>query len=161
MNPYSPPGAAPLPYAPPAMPAPTQGGVSAGIIDVLKQTRPWVLMMSVMCFLGAGFMLLGGLAMFAMAFVMPRGGAQQMMLGAVYVPLALVYIYPAVKLWSYGSSIGRLSASTATADLEDALRHQKSFWKYCGILTIVMIGLYILAIIGVVIAGASGVIRHL
>jgi hypothetical protein len=160
MNPYSPPGAAPLPYPPAAMPAPAQGGVSTNAIDLLKQTRPWVIMMSVLCFISVGFMLLAGLGMFAMALLMPRGGAQQAILGVVYLPLALVYIYPAVKLWSYGSSISRLSATSATADLEAALGHQKSFWKYCGILTLVMIVVYIFAIIAVVIAGVAGGLSH-
>lgn len=161
MNPYSPPGAVPHPYPQAPTATPTQGGVSANAIDLLKQTRPWVIMMSVLSFLGAGFMLLAGLGMFAMALITPRGGAQQAMLGVVYVPLALVYVYPAVKLWSYGSSIARLTATQATADLEQALEHQKSFWKYCGILTIVMVVLYIFAIIAVVVVGVAGGLRHL
>jgi hypothetical protein len=33
-------------------------------------------------------------------------------------------------------------------DLEDALKHQKSFWTFSGIAAIAIIGLYIVVIIG-------------
>jgi hypothetical protein len=114
--------------------------------------------MSVLMFIGCGFMLLGGIAILGMGATLGsmRGGAGAfpgMMIGAIYIPFSFVLIYPAIKLWAYGSSIGRLNASHAPQDLDAALAHQKSYWKFCGIMTIVMIALYIVGIIVAVIGG--------
>jgi hypothetical protein len=165
-NPYSPPGA-PMPqypYAQPAAPG-ASGGVSDGAIEMLRLTRPWVQFMSVMCFLGAGLMLLASLSMFVMgAFAGAATSAAgkppfpfpMAMLGLVYLPLALIYIYPGLKLWKYGASIGRMLTSRSTVDLEAALGEQKSFWKYAGIVTIVLIAFYILLFAGLMVAGVAG-----
>jgi hypothetical protein len=79
------------------------------------------------------------------------GGA----LAFVYVVLAFVYIAPGVYLARYASAIKRLRANCNASGLEDALKHQKSFWRFAGILTAV--GL-IIAVVGMVLGIAAGVI---
>jgi len=82
-------------------------------------------------------------------------------LGLVYLPLAALYVYPGIKLFKYGSAIGRLMASREPADLELALEQQKSFWKFSGISALVMVVLYVV-ILGVAMIGgimAAG-LRH-
>ena len=64
--------------------------------------------------------------------------------GVVYGALALVYLIPSVFLSRYASDIARLRSSLRVQDLEEALQSQKSFWKFIGIATIVMIVLYVL-----------------
>lgn len=139
------------------------GEVSERTVQLMYQTRPWVLFLSVLMFVGSVFMLLGGLAMFGMSAVAgSRGGGMPMgLMGLLYLPLAALYVYPAKKLWGYGSAIGRMTTSRATSDLEAALAEQKSFWKFLGIMTIVMFGLYILVFIGLALfAGAAAAMMH-
>jgi membrane protein YqaA with SNARE-associated domain len=160
MNPYSPPAAMPpYPDAPPVYGAPpgaAAGGVTELAVDLMRQTRPWVMFLSILSFLGSAFMLLAGLLMVGVG-LMASGPekAIQAGVGAFYLPLAAVYVYPGIKMWMYGSAIGRLLTSRAPADLEAALKQQKSFWKFCGIAAIVMIGLYILIFIGAMIFGVA------
>jgi hypothetical protein len=45
------------------------------------------------------------------------------------------------------SSILRLQQTSRLADLEDALRTQKSLWKYLGLLVLVLILLYAAAVL--------------
>jgi hypothetical protein len=78
-----------------------------------------------------------------------------MALGIVYIPLSALYIYPGLKLTKFGGAIGRLMQSRATPDLDAALEQQKSFWKFAGITTIVMIVLYILLFIGMMAVGVG------
>ena len=166
-NPYSPPAAG-VAASPSAMgaaaaqdPYAAAGGVatvSFQAIDLLRQTRPWVMLMSVVLFLGSGFMVLGGASMILLGLFAPRGATgsgpvSPAVLGFVYLPLAVLYIYPALKLWQYASAIGRLLTSRSPVELEAALGHQKSFWKFSGITTIAVIVLYIVGIIGAVIFG--------
>jgi hypothetical protein len=162
MNPYSPP-APPSPYAdaPPGygapQPQPGAGAVTDLAVDLLRQTRPWVMFLSILAFLGCAGMLIMGLLMIGVG-LMASGGAEkgiQAAVGVVYLPMAGLYIYPAIKMWMYGSAIGRLLVSKSTPDLETALLQQKSLWKFSGIAAIVVIGIYILFIIGAVIWGVA------
>lgn len=158
MNPYAPPTS---PYAPaPAMAPPaTAGVVSEQSLEMLRQTRPWVLLMGVLCFIGSAFMLLGGLGMLAMGAMASATASAKtfapMAIGVIYIPLAGLYVYPGLKLTKYGSVIGRLLQTRASADMEAALEQQKSFWKFAGITTIVMIVLYIVLIIAMMAVGVG------
>lgn len=163
MNPYQ-------PYAPPAAVAgpPQPGyatGTSAGVSDLalemLRQTRPWVIFLGILSFVGCALMLFVGVGMAIMGLVM--AGATKSpataLLGFVYIPLGLVYLYPGLKLVKYGSAIGRLLETRASADLEDALLQQKSMWKFSGIAAIVVIVLYILIFVVAIGVGMSGAMK--
>lgn len=131
--------------------------VSDMACEMLRSTKPWVTFLSVMSFIGSAFMLLGGLFVMAAGALVPKqpGQPSTAFLGAIYIPMAFLYIYPAIKLWAYGSAIGRLLNSRASFDLEAALAQQKSFWKFAGITTIVMIALYGVFFIGVIVVGIT------
>ena len=144
MNPYQPPAAAygqPYPGAQ-ALDPRASGEVSELAIELLRQTRPWVLFLSILAFLGSGFMLIAGVAFAGIGLASGSGGLQGAV-GLMYLPIGLIYVYPAIKMWAYGSAISRLGISRATVDLESALAQQKSLWKFLGIAVIVMIALYI------------------
>ena len=165
MQPLAPQGyGSPNPY--PAQQPPQQqqqfrmdgaGEVSERTVQLMYQTRPWVLFLSVLMFIGSAFMVLGGLAMFGMSAVAGSGssGLGMGMMGLMYLPFAALYVYPAKKLWGYGSAIGRMTTSRSTTDLEAALGEQKSFWKFLGIMTIVMFAIYIVFFIGLAVFGAA------
>jgi len=145
MNPYSPPGAQSYPY-PPAV-AYQDGrtpGVSDPAIDILRQTRPWAMMFSVLCFLGSGFMLLVSAVVIltGSSFGAASKSSYPSAIGLIYLPFASLYIYPGLKLWAYAGAIGRLVVSRSSADLESALLQQKSFWKYSGIAAIAVVIFY-------------------
>jgi hypothetical protein len=144
MNPYSPPGV-PSPAYPAAgvnYGATGSVAVSDTTVELLRQTRPWVLLLSILAFVGSALMALVGVALAAYGMLAPGGKASQAAVGLVYVPIALFYIYPGIKLWGYGSAIARLMTTRSSADLEDALGQQKSFWKFSGIASVVVLGLY-------------------
>jgi hypothetical protein len=155
-NPYSPPGVSPAPYYPPPQSGFASAAPTETTIELLRQTRPWVLLLSVLSFIGSAIMLFLGIGMAVAGLAVGGEKGLPAMMGLAYVPFSLLYIYPGIKLWSYGSAIARLVASRAVGDLETALAQQKSFWKFAGIASIVMIVLYILAIVGVVVAAAAG-----
>ena len=148
------------------------GLVAEAVISQLAGTKPWVRFFSVLTFIGAGLMLLGGVFMLiagvAGAAMGSSGGPGSpssmgfasggMMVGmaVIYLLLALLYIYPGIKLWKYASRIASLMYTRAEIDLETALNEQRAFWKFAGISVIVMIALYIVAIVVIAItAGAT------
>lgn len=169
---YNPPAPAPAYVPAPAFnPAPAyaqqvpisanaqSGQVSEEVVGLLRSTKPWVRFLAVLGFIGLALLVLGCFAI----LVIPLGGPMGSMplgprIGAAFAYLLMGLVqFPAVLFLNrYAGRIARLAASGDAGDLEDALRAQKSFWKYVGILTLVMMILYILIIVGVLIfAGAS------
>ena len=118
---------------------------------LLQQTRPWTLTIGILMIIGAAFMVLAGIGIMIMGSIggatgMPAGMAIGM--GCFYLVLSAFYVIPAMLLLKYSSRISDYVASPDTARLNSALGTQKSFWKFCGIGALVMIGLYILLIVG-------------
>jgi hypothetical protein len=145
------------PYASPAAEAEPVGRAvvdedavnSSEVIEVLKQTRSWVQMIGVLGYLGAGT--LGAFGLAAMAF----GGWRRFSgfsgwAGVLYVAIAVMYVFPCMALLRYGRSIGDLQNGQGVPALVDALRHQKSFWRYAGVLTILfmVVSTYAFSVIG-------------
>lgn len=155
IDPYS----SPTPYVQPPSFS-TSAAISQGVLAQLAGTKGWVRFMSVLMFVGAGFMLLVGLIMLvaggsiaanAKTGALPAG----MMTGLaiVYALLSLIYIYPALKLWKYASYIGSLLISGSMMDLESALNQQRAFWKFLGIMVIALFAIYVVAIIAMLALG--------
>jgi len=113
----------------------------------LNQTRPWVRFLSIMVFIGAGFMVIGGLAMLLLSMTGSLVGAgsdtfgilpgQSVIIGLIYVVLSILYIAPGIFLFRYATAIKVLKSMRTSQALENALKYQRSFWCYVGILTVI------------------------
>jgi hypothetical protein len=117
-------------------------------------------LLSVLGFIGLGLMVLGCIAILVLPMGMGSMGSMTLMpriaAAFAYLLMGLIQFPPVLFLHRYASRIARLAASGAPDDLEDALRAQKSFWKYVGILTVVVMILYAIGIVGVLLfAGAT------
>jgi len=133
-------------------------GVSPSIVELLRQTKPWVRLLAVLGFIGIGLMLLGSFAMLALGSTLgkglPIGFGFGMMLA--YMLMAGIQLPAVLFLNRYASRIASLVNSNSPSDLEEALAAQKSFWRYIGILTLILLCLYALIIVVVIIAGVAG-----
>jgi uncharacterized membrane protein YidH (DUF202 family) len=146
----------PNPFAPPqtdfnaaaASPPETPNGVPPSVIVILKQTRPWLRLT-----LG---LLVTGMALVAIALlgvglraVLGSDARRSGMSAMAMVPLlllVLIYVPPAIYLSRCTDGIRRLQVDGGVPALEDTLRAQKSFWKYTGILALVLIACYAIAL---------------
>jgi len=139
---------------PSAEPAPVGGGASATVLTpmamwYLDQTRPWVRFMSVTAFVMAGLMVVIGIVMFAASLfggvIAKNAGEPAALRNAVggallaffYIAMTAVYVVPGIYLSRYASAIRSLTAQASAGRLEDALKHQKSFWRFIGIFSAV------------------------
>lgn len=132
-----------------------QIAVSENMLGSLKDTTPWVKFLSSVCFVVAAFVFLGGIITFAGFSLAPAGSKYPGFIGPIAGVLEIVmagffYLIPGVFLLRYGNAITRIPASGQAA-MEDALRQQKSLWKYVGIFTIVLLAFYVVCIIGLII----------
>jgi len=161
------------PYSSPAanLYGSTSGGaadaVSPSTIAILSATKPWVRFISVMMWIGVGLMLLAAAGMGVVSTLgasksmpsSPFGGVQFIVLAVVYGVFAFIYIFPALKLWKYANRIVSLGATRSVADLDAALNEQRSFWKFIGVMMVIMLSLYVVAIIGFVVLGATAAMK--
>lgn len=121
------------------------GVATDAMLAALAGTRPWVRLVSVLLYIGAGLGLLAALiSMLAVGHI--PGGPPAMLLGAAQVFGCLLYLVPAWYLSRYAGALGAFLQGGGAADLEAALGHQKSFWKFVGILTLIML---VLAALGI------------
>jgi len=155
----------PNPYAAPRAPVmqmsrpggESQGAVSAGALEMLRLTKPWVRFLGVLGIIGMVLLSLGGVAV-AIAGAAMKSNGSMLGLGLVYLLMGVLYLPPIIYLNRYANRIGDLLRSEAAEDLEAALTAQKSFWRYAGIVTLCVLCLYAIALlvgVGVAAAGLS------
>jgi GYF domain 2 len=158
LNPYAPPQADLREVRPGAT---FQAAVPSEVVEALRQTKPWARLLAVLGFIGIGLMVLASVAMLAfessMKIGLPRGFGVGMML--VYLFMAGIQFPAALFLNRYASRIGDLLGSQAPGDLQEALVAQKSFWRYIGILTLIVMCIYILIIVFAVVG--AGIMRRM
>ena len=129
--------------------------VSETALGYLNQTRPWVKFLAILGFIVLGIIVLCGLAMMSGSVMNAPGfGAA---FGILYLVLALLYYMPCLFLYRYSKAISTIP-STGQAGLEEALKQQKSFWKFMGILTAVVLCIEVVVILITIFAGAA--LRH-
>jgi hypothetical protein len=60
-------------------------------------------------------------------------------LGLVYIVMGGVLVMPALYLWQFSQKAEQAIAESNTEMMEQALNRMKSYWKFMGIFTIVML----------------------
>ncbi len=129
--------------------------------EFLRETAKWAHFLSIV-----GFVFLGLMVIFAlfvgsmMSTIGAMGGVSSDMgmssfLTVFYLLFAALYFFPIYYLFKFAANTRHALAINDEATLENALGYLKSHYKFMGILTIVLIALYILAIAFTVLAGAS------
>jgi hypothetical protein len=142
------------------------GQESLGYLDT---TRKWSMFLAILGFISLGIMLLIGLlaGSFLTAFTSRMSGMQGMegMEGAkaaggvatvfifiILLIFAVIYFFPLLYLFRFSSHTKKAVANLDANEMQLGFKNLKSFWKYLGILTIIILALYLLVLI---IAGGS------
>ena len=142
-------------------------------VDALRVSGKWCMFLAIIGFIGLGFLLILAVFMYAVMSSVPdmamagagpgmptgMGGgifaAMKGFLSGLYVVLAIVYFFPVYYLYKYAKGMKMALDSSNSDTLTEALVNLKSHHKFLGIMTIVMISLYILMFIGTIIFAAS------
>jgi hypothetical protein len=163
------------PFSGPQSPAAVETGgnaqLSGTMIAALKGTAPWARFIAILGFAGAGLtilfgviFLLGGGAFLTKAFTDSENSALAAAAGAsaaigiVYAGIGLLQFFPAFFLFSYSTKLRNYSLTLNNDELESAFKYNRSFWKFCGILTIVFIALAVLSLPVLLIVGVVGLL---
>ncbi len=130
----------------------------------LKTAATWSFFLSILGFIGVGFMVLAGFAMMAMSGAMSSmlkesGGFPfpVWILSVFYFAIAALYFFPVLYLFRFADKMKAALASESTPKLTEAFINLGRHYKILGIMVIAFFALYIIAIIAFFsVAGSLG-----
>lgn len=129
--------------------------VSDAGINYLNETVKWSKFLSIMGFIGSGFMVIMGLfagSIFSTLSANPQFKAMpavaSIALGVVYILMGLLYFFPTLYLLRFSNKTKLAISTKNTSELTEAFKNQKSLYKFMGIMMIITIGIYLLIGIG-------------
>jgi len=125
----------------------------------LGETAKWAKFLSIVGFVMCGLIVLAALfagAFFGAAFRqmgMSGGGAVGgAFLSIIYILVALLYFFPCLYLFNFSGKMQVALKNNDQEQLSGSLRNLKSCFKFLGILTIVMLSFYALALLFMMLA---------
>lgn len=143
----------------PSLPEPEKGMIlSEEALFYLQTGAKWAKFLAVIGFVGCVIMVLVGLfagSMFAsLRGTMPGYSTsitQSMgaFMSIFYVAFALLYFFPSLYLYQFAKLTQKAIMFSNSLEITSALGKLKSFFKFIGILIIVILSLYVLILIGV------------
>jgi hypothetical protein len=129
--------------------------VSETATAYLRESAKWSLILSIIGFIGTGFMVLAAFFIMVAGAAGPFGAGGAIGMGIVYLIIAVLYIFPIYYLYKYATQMKAALNESDNGGLTSAFENLKSHHKFLGIGAIVIISLYILIIIGAVVFGMS------
>lgn len=116
----------------------------------LEEGRKWAKFLAIMGFVGTGLMVIVGLFMGTIFSAIPYddipgfAGGMGSVMSFIYILAALLYFFPSLYLYNFAEKTKSALLNKDDNQLAEALKNQKSCYKFIGIMTIIIIGLYIL-----------------
>ncbi|MEI9920948.1 MAG: hypothetical protein WDO14_19455 [Bacteroidota bacterium] len=123
----------------------------------LKETGGWARFLSILGFVFVGLILI--MAFFIGGIMSAAGmGSQfagfEVVFGVIYIAGAALYFFPILYLFRFASSAIEAVKQNDQAALTTSLKNLKSHYKFIGILTAIVLGFYVLALVIALLAGA-------
>jgi hypothetical protein len=155
------------PYQSPRNPVNPEADNSARLTETmvryLKEASPWLRFIGILSFTGCGLVFLGGIVFLIVTTALPGFAGEFEELGGgigsiVYIVSGVLMFFPARFTYNFGVKIRSYLRSNSEDDLEQALRNNKSLWKFNGIFYIVCLAFVPIGIVGGVIAVISAFI---
>jgi hypothetical protein len=129
----------------------------------ISQIAKWAQFLAIIGFVVAALIVVAGLFMgsFMSIFKEMSGNTQMphmpfMALSVVYIILGGIYFIPSWFLYKFSTETRKALLGNDEEILTEALSNLRRTFKFLGIMTIVIIGLYVLVIIAVMIGAALG-----
>ncbi|MDR3226280.1 MAG: DUF5362 domain-containing protein [Prevotellaceae bacterium] len=141
--------------------------LSESSIESIRKTAPWMKFLSILSFIGGGLLLIFGLRAIVGAIVavinyssvygMYYGGDTTfLIIGAILcMVLAIVIICIGSYLYKSANAYSEYCRTNNNDSLETAFLQQRKYWKISGIVTIVILSLFLIALIMFVSAVSS------
>jgi hypothetical protein len=116
----------------------------------LKETAKWAYFLSILGFIGIGFMVI--LALFVGAIfsklgslsggVSPFAGIGTGLITTLYLIIALIYFFPVYYLFQFSAKTKKAFKNNDNELLNESFSYLKSHFKYIGVIALIFISLY-------------------
>lgn len=136
-------------------------------LGYLETTRKWTMFFAILGFVGLGLMLLLGLffgsimgkaiggvssmsgmeGMEGMETAKAVGGVMGIVMFIVMLIFAVIYFFPLLYLLRFSTHTKNAVANLDANELRLGLKNLKSYWRYIGILIIILLAFYLLVLI--------------
>lgn len=146
------------------------------IKDYMIETSKWAKFLSILGFIGIGIFALVGLYMISGNSYLgnsygydrsedyyryyrnsryPPTGAINLLSFLIYIGMCVLYFFPIYYLFQFSTKIRNAIDFNSQESLVDGFRYLKSHYKYIGIVTIIILSLYVLIFIFAILATIS------
>lgn len=119
--------------------------------EFLKEAGKWAYFLGIIGFIGIGFLVIISFFIGGIFASMDSYGARMpfppVMLTVLYLAMAVIYFFPVLYLFNFGSKIKRAFADNDIEALTEGIKNLKSHYKFVGIFTLAILGLYALIFI--------------
>jgi len=123
----------------------------------LKTAASWSKFMAILQFVAMGLIIFAALvALTVGSFMGSYTSVPLPAIGLCYLAIGVIMFFPAKYLYCFAQKTAKAVAINDTLEMEKAFKNMKSFWKFTGIMTIVILALSISVIPIIVIAAAAG-----
>jgi Family of unknown function (DUF5362) len=131
-------------------------------LNYLNESARWARFLAIIGFITCGFMVIGGFlygsdvanqfaSLSGEGFIVGKG-----VLSFIYIFIALILFFPCLYLFNFSSKMRKAFRGNDQPVLSDALKNLKSFFKFYGIFTIIMLSIYALALFAAIIGAVVG-----
>ena len=124
----------------------------------LKETAKWAFFLSILGFIGIGFMVLLGVFSSVIFNAIPQAKLVPFDLGLamtfIYLFLAIIYFFPVYYLMKFSTKMKQALATKNDETLADAFDVLKSHYKFIGVFSIITLSLYAMLIAVSLISGS-------
>jgi hypothetical protein len=123
--------------------------VQAGFLNdnalfYLRGASPWLRFLGIIYYIGCGLMVAGGLIMLIAAPLLGDLDFDEetgFLMGIFYLIFAVIMFFPARFIYSFGARLRNYFLSNTEKELELAFKYNKSFWKFSGVMMIIVLAL--------------------
>lgn len=131
--------------------------------DFLKETAKWAYFLSILGYIGIGFIILAALFAGTLFSVMGKMNPAMGMMGSsfgiimafVYLFIAVLYFFPVYYLNKFAVKAKAAIKTNDSETLTISLGYLKSHYKYIGIMTLVVFSIYFIMLVGMMLTGIA------
>lgn len=121
----------------------------------LNETRKWTFFLSILGFVLIGLIVIGG---FSIGTIMNAVSDESLpfpgyAMGFIYLIFGGLYFFPIYYLFKFSTHMKEALLHKTEESIDDAFVNLKSHYKFVGVLTIVMLSIYLLFGIGFALVG--------
>ncbi len=120
--------------------------INSKISDYLKETAKWTNFLSIIGFVMIGLMVIRGILFFSIS-ASSFGVGQATAGGLAYLLMALLYFFPTFYMYNFSKKIKIGLNSSVQSEVELAFENLKKMFKYIGVLMIVILSIYAIALL--------------